>query len=57
MNIISFVVGAVLFIGGIVLFGYAWDGTVFNPIVFSGGLVAITASVAIPFHLLKRVDG
>jgi hypothetical protein len=56
MNTVSFVIGAVLFVGGIVLFGYAWDGTVFHPAVFVGGLVAISASIAIPFHLLKRVD-
>ncbi len=56
MNTVSFVVGAVLFVGGIVLFGYSWDGTVFHVPVFVGGLVAITASIAIPFHVLKRID-
>ena len=57
MNIVAFVLGAVLFIGGIVLFGYGWDGTVFHVPVFVAGLVAIFASVAIPMHLLKRLDG
>lgn len=57
MNAISFVIGAVLFVGGIVLFGYAWDGVVFHWMLFAGGIVAISASIAIPFHLLKQVDG
>ncbi len=57
MNIVAFIIGAVLFIGGIVLFGYSWDGSHFSWIIFSAGLVAISASVAIPFHVLKRVDG
>lgn len=57
MNTVSFVIGAVLFVGGIVLFGYSWDGTVFHWMVFVGGLAAISASLVIPFHILKRVDG
>lgn len=57
MNILAFIVGATLFVGGIVLFGYSWDGTVFSAPVFAAGLIAITASIAIPFHILKRVDG
>ncbi|WP_165068533.1 hypothetical protein [Marisediminicola senii] len=57
MNVISFVVGIVLFVGGIVLFGYAWDGTVFNPWMFTAGLATITLSIVIPVHILKRVDG
>ena len=57
MNILAFIVGATLFVGGIVLFGYSWDGTVFSAPVFAAGLIAITASIAIPFHILTRVDG
>lgn len=57
MNILAFIVGAVLFVGGIVLFGYGWDGTEFHPAVFVAGLLAITSSIVIPFHILKRIDG
>lgn len=57
MNIVAFAIGTVLFIGGILLFGYAWDGTNFSAAMFMGGLAAISASIAIPFHLLKRIDG
>ncbi len=55
MNFVSFLVGAVLFLGGIVLFGYGWDGTVFHVPLFVAGLIAISASIVIPFHLLKRL--
>ena len=57
MNLVSFVIGAALFVGGIVMFGYAWDGTIFNVPLFTGGLLAIAASIALPFHLLKNADG
>ena len=57
MNIVAFVIGTVLFVGGIVLFGYSWDGTTFSPLMFTAGLLTISASIAVPFHLLKRVDG
>ena len=57
MNIVAFVIGFTLFVGGIVLMGYAWDGTTFNWIMFSGGLGAISLGVAVPYHLIKRVDG
>ncbi|MFP7759961.1 hypothetical protein [Marisediminicola sp. LYQ134] len=57
MNVVAFVIAAILFVGGILLFGYAWDGLAFDGIMFSAGLVAITGSIVIPFHILKRTDG
>lgn len=57
MNIVAFVIGAVLFVGGVVMFGYSFDGTTFDPFLFAGGIIVVSASIAIPFHLLKRVDG
>lgn len=57
MNIVAFVIGFILFVGGLVLFGYAWDGAAFDGIMFTAGLLAISLAVAIPYHLLKRVDG
>lgn len=57
MNIVAFVVGAALFVGGIILFGYAWDGTHFSPLMFGSGLAAIALSIAVPVHILKRVEG
>lgn len=57
MTIVTFVVSAALFLGAIVLMGYAWDGVAFSVPLFVGGIVSATASVMIPFHLLKRLDG
>lgn len=57
MKIVVSVIAIVLFVGGMALFGYSWDGTVFDVYMFMGGLVAITLSLVIPFHVLKRIDG
>jgi hypothetical protein len=57
MNGIAFVIALILFVGGIFLFGYAFDaGEQLRAVVFAGGLAAIALSVAIPFHVLKRTD-
>ena len=57
MNILAAFVAIILFVGGILLFGYADAFPGFEIFVFGAGIVAISASVAIPFHVLKRVDG
>jgi hypothetical protein len=56
MNAIAFTVSLVLFLGGIALFGYAFEAVGFETLVFSAGIVAIVASIAIPFHVLKRTN-
>ncbi len=57
MNIVAFVIAFVLFVGGIVLFGYSFDaGDNARAIVFLSGIVAIVVSLAIPFHVMKRTD-
>jgi hypothetical protein len=57
MNIVAFVIAFILFVGGIVLFGYAFDaGDNVRALVFVSGIAAIVVSVAIPFHVLKRTD-
>ncbi|HEV7950233.1 MAG TPA: hypothetical protein VGP24_10740 [Glaciihabitans sp.] len=56
MNGIAFIASLVLFIGGIALFGYAFEAVGFETLVFSAGIIAIVASIMIPFHVLKRTD-
>lgn len=56
MNIVTFIFCGLLFLGGIVLCGYAWDGTVFSPFLFAGGLFAITLGVGLPGFILSRAD-
>lgn len=57
MNISAFVIASVLFLAGVVLFGYSWDGMTFSPLMFLLGIAAVSASITIPYHLLKRLDG
>jgi len=57
MNGIAFTVSLILFVGGIALFGYAFETAGFETVMFVGGIAAIVASVAIPFHVMKRTDG
>lgn len=56
MNGIAFTVSLVLFVGGILLFGWAFEAVGFEGYVFFAGIAAIVASIAIPFHVLKRTD-
>jgi len=57
MKVFVFLVCLVLFLASFGLFGYAftvpgpWDS-----IMFFGGILAVCASFAIPFHLLGRAD-
>jgi len=56
MNIFAFVIAFILFIGGIYLFGLAFDVEGAGALVFCSGLAAIVIAMAIPFHILKRID-
>jgi hypothetical protein len=58
MNIVAFIIGLGLFIGAFALMGYAeyapegWQGA-----MFVAGILAVSAAVALPVHVLKRIDG
>jgi hypothetical protein len=57
MKIFAFLVCLGLFVGSFVLFGYAFAvGDGWNIVLFSGGLLAVAASLMIPFHLLEKFD-
>jgi len=57
MTAIAFVISFVLFLGGIYLFGIAFDvAEAWQLATFAGGLIAVTVGVMIPVHVLKRVD-
>ncbi|WP_183086142.1 hypothetical protein [Mycetocola tolaasinivorans] len=49
-----FVIALVLFLGGIYLFGLAFQVEDFHALVFFSGILAISLSIAIPFHMLRR---
>lgn len=57
MKVFAFLVSFVLFVGGILLFGYAFAvGPDWHALTFAGGIAAISVSLMIPFHLLERLD-
>lgn len=57
MNVIAFVVAIALFLGGLLLMGYSFYVVGFQGPVFVAGIFAVAASIAIPVHVLKRIDG
>jgi ABC-type Na+ efflux pump permease subunit len=57
MNILAYVIFAVLFFGSWLLFGYAFQMPYpLNFGMFAAGLLVACGSLAIPFHLLGRLD-
>lgn len=54
MKIPIYIVAMVLFVGGILLMGYAFELTEGMAIMFFGGILAVSLSIAIPFHLLGK---
>jgi hypothetical protein len=57
MKIFAFLVCLGLFVGSFVLFGYAFAaGAGWDMVLFFAGLLAVAASLMIPFHLLEKFD-
>lgn len=56
MNVVAFVFSFVIFIGGLALMGYASAVSGLELVMFLGGILAVSLAVAIPVHVLKRVD-
>lgn len=66
MNIIGFLVGIVLFVGGIVIMGYSFQPIEWLPLpfgldarsgLFFAGIIASSIGLAVPIHVMKRIDG
>ncbi|TIH36895.1 hypothetical protein [Subtercola vilae] len=57
VTVVSLVVSLVLFIGGMYLFGLAFQFPDFGTLIFSSGLVAVCLGVFIPLQVLRHVDG
>ena len=53
---IAVIISFVLFLGGIVVLGYATTLPAWQGLVFFGGIVSIALSIAIPVHLLPKLD-
>ncbi len=52
MNVFGFVIAFVIFLAGLVLFGFAFTVPSFEAVMFVGGVILISISLAIPFHIL-----
>ena len=57
MNVIAFIVAIALFLGGLLLMGYSFYATGYEGPMFVSGILAVAASIALPVHVLKRIDG
>jgi hypothetical protein len=57
VKILGFLVSLAFFVGGIYLLGNAFFMPGVETIAFIGGILTISIGLAIPFHILKRVDG
>ncbi len=57
MNVFAFVIAIALFLGGLLLMGYSFYATGFQGAMFVAGIFAVAASIAVPVHVLKRIDG
>lgn len=57
MNGIGFVVSFALFVLGLYLMGIAFDvAESLGMVTFVGGLLAVSAAVFIPVHIMHRID-
>jgi len=56
MNIIAFVISLALFVGGLLMMGYSFYAEGIQGIVFVGGILVTSAGIALPIHVLKRID-
>jgi hypothetical protein len=57
MNGIGFVVSFAFFVAGLYLMGIAFDvAENLGLVTFAGGLLAVAVGVAIPVHILHRLD-
>jgi hypothetical protein len=57
MNVIAFVVSLGLFVGGILLMGYSFYIEGAELPAFLAAILITSAGVALPIHVLKRIDG
>jgi hypothetical protein len=53
MHILSFVVAMAAFVLGLWLFGLAFSVTEFQGVIFFSGILAVSAAIAIPAHVLR----
>jgi hypothetical protein len=55
-TLLTSIVSAVLFLGGLALIVLAFEATAFMASLFFAGILAISLAIIIPLHLLPAVD-
>jgi hypothetical protein len=56
MNVVAFIISFALFVGGLYMMGSAFQLVGFELVMFLGGILVSSLGVAIPIHVLKRLD-
>ncbi len=56
MNVVAFIIALALFVFGIFLMGVAVTLTSFQGLVFFVAILIVTLGIALPIHILKRID-
>ena len=56
MNVVDFIISFALFVGGLYMMGAAFQLVGFELVMFLGGILVSSLGVAIPIHVLKRLD-
>jgi hypothetical protein len=56
MNVFAFLVSLVLFVGGIVILGYSFSVEGWELAVFFAGILVSSLGIAIPIHVMKRIN-
>jgi hypothetical protein len=56
VNIVAFIIAFALFLAGMALFAFAFYIEGFELLSFFAGILLVSASIAIPAHILKRTD-
>lgn len=57
MKVLVFIVAFAIFLAGLYLFALAFQVVGFEIVLFTAGIVATAIAIAIPVHVLKRLDG
>jgi hypothetical protein len=56
MNVVAFIIALALFVVGIFLMGVAVTLTAFQGLVFFVAILIVCLGIAVPIHILKRID-
>jgi len=56
MNIVAFIISLALFVGGLFIMGAAFALPSLQGLVFFAGIIVTSLGIAVPIHLMKRID-